>query len=106
MTGKNKRSPARNAAKSIRSRTIFPSCSSTTSRRNMADVLNDNRLNRLIEEAIMEDLGMGDVTTEAIVPDDATGEGEIRVKERGIVARLSVATLVFHCVGPETSLKI
>jgi nicotinate-nucleotide pyrophosphorylase (carboxylating) len=53
----------------------------------------------LIEAALREDLGDdGDVTTDAIVPDDLTGEGTFIVKEGGVVAGLPVAGRVFYKV--------
>ena len=68
-------------------------------------ILSDSKIGRLIEEAILEDLGMGDITTEAIVPGEALGRAEIIVKEPGVIAGLEVAALVFQFVDPEVSLK-
>ena len=62
----------------------------------MVDVVNDNRMTRGIEFALMEDSGLGDLTSEAIVDDDAIGEGEIVCKGRGIVAGLGAVELVFR----------
>lgn len=58
----------------------------------------DGKVVRLIEEALLEDIGMGDVTTDLIVPKNLTGKGEIIVKESGVLAGLSVASLVFENV--------
>ncbi len=66
---------------------------------------NDNRLSRLVEEAILEDLATGDVTTEAIVPPDLPGRAEIMIKSPGIVAGLSVAEMVFQCVDFQVSFE-
>lgn len=60
------------------------------------DAWSDSRITRLIEEALLEDLGMGDITTEAIIPPDATGHAHLLAKEPGIVAGIEVAGLVFH----------
>ena len=59
-------------------------------------VLNDSRVGRLIELALLEDIGMGDITSEAIVSDDQLGQAEFLCKEDGIVAGLEVAALVFE----------
>lgn len=59
-------------------------------------VLNDSRVGRLIELALLEDIGMGDVTSEAIVSDSQLGQAEFLCKEDGIVAGLEVAALVFE----------
>lgn len=60
-----------------------------------SDVLNDNRIGRLVELALMEDIGLGDITTDAIVPARQLAKGEFLCKEAGIVAGLEVAALVF-----------
>jgi len=72
----------------------------------ISDAVGDSRVSRLIEEAILEDLGMGDITTDGIVPADLPGRGEIRVKEPGVVAGLAVVEMVFHFVDPEIVMKI
>ncbi len=59
-------------------------------------VLNDSRIGRLIELALLEDIGTGDITSDAIVSDDELGQAEFLCKEDGIVAGLDVAALVFE----------
>jgi len=51
---------------------------------------------RLVDEALSEDLGDGDITTDAIVPPDAAAEGEIISRGRGTIAGLPVAALCFR----------
>jgi nicotinate-nucleotide pyrophosphorylase (carboxylating) len=63
-------------------------------------VHSESRIERLIEEAIMEDLGIGDITTDAIVPADEHGRGEIRAKEPGVIAGVGIASQVFLLVDP------
>ncbi|MGQ9734650.1 MAG: carboxylating nicotinate-nucleotide diphosphorylase [Candidatus Bipolaricaulia bacterium] len=55
----------------------------------------------LIERALAEDLGPGDVTTEAIIPEGALGEGVILAKAGGVLSGLPVAGEVFRRVDPE-----
>ena len=55
----------------------------------------------LIEQALAEDLGPGDVTTEAVVPEGVRGEGVILAKAEGILAGLPIAGEVFRRVDPE-----
>lgn len=62
----------------------------------LSNLLNDSRVSRLIELALMEDIGMGDVTSDAILSDDQLGEAEFFCKEDGVVAGLDVAALVFQ----------
>jgi nicotinate-nucleotide pyrophosphorylase (carboxylating) len=61
----------------------------------------ENAVTHIIERALLEDIGMGDVTTEATVSPDIVGEGNVLVKEPGIIAGLGVARLVFRIVDPE-----
>src|SRR5690349_16072720 len=61
----------------------------------------EGRLSRIVEEAIREDVGMGDITTSSIVDDALSGSAEFLVKEAGVVAGLSVAALVFRFVDEE-----
>src|SRR6266516_2325141 len=47
-------------------------------------------------QALAEDIGSGDITTETIVPAGATLRGQIVAKQDGVVAGLDVAQQVFH----------
>lgn len=58
----------------------------------------------LIRLALREDIGSGDVTTEATIPSGARGRGEIIAKARGIVCGLPVAAAAFRAVDEEISL--
>ncbi len=59
-------------------------------------IVHDSRIGRLIELALLEDVGMGDVTTEAIVPEEGLGGAVFLCKEDGIVAGLEITALVFE----------
>lgn len=63
-------------------------------------MINDNILTRKIEEALQEDIGLGDITTEAIVPPHIFGKAVIIAKEEGIIAGVEVASIVFKLVDP------
>lgn len=54
----------------------------------------------IVRAALAEDLGTGDVTTEATVPPDQRGRGEFLVKADGILAGLEVAFEVFRQIEP------
>ena len=58
-------------------------------------------LERIAFAALAEDLGDGDVTTEATVDANATGSADLVVKEPGVVCGLAVAEAVFRAVDPE-----
>ena len=53
----------------------------------------------LVARALLEDLGSGDVTAEAVVPEDASGRATITQKEPGVVFGLDVAAEVFRQTG-------
>ena len=57
-------------------------------------------MQELIDRALAEDLGAGDVTTDALVPPDARARARIVQKAPGVVAGLAVAEAVFHRVDP------
>jgi len=58
-------------------------------------------LERAVLAALAEDLGAGDVTTEATVPEHAVGTGELLLKESGVVCGLRVAESTFRALDPE-----
>jgi nicotinate-nucleotide pyrophosphorylase (carboxylating) len=53
----------------------------------------------LVARALLEDLGPGDVTAEAVVPEEAQGRATITQKEPGVVFGLDVAAEVFRQTG-------
>lgn len=53
----------------------------------------------LVARALAEDVGSGDVTSEATVPQDAGATGRIYLKEPGLVYGLEVAREVFRQAG-------
>ena len=59
-------------------------------------MLNLRSLDALIELAFEEDIGIGDITTEATVPPTQKGIGTLLAKSEGIVAGLPVAERVFE----------
>src|SRR3954463_13384877 len=54
----------------------------------------------LIDRALAEDVGTGDVTTTTLVPEDATGRATLTQKAAGVIAGLEVAEAVFTRVDP------
>src|SRR4051812_36047041 len=53
----------------------------------------------LVARALLEDLGAGDVTAEAVVSEDATGRATITQKAPGVLFGLDVAAEVFRQAG-------
>ena len=63
-------------------------------------------IREMVERALVEDLGHGDVTTDALIPLDARGLASVVVKADGVVAGLEVALEVFRQVDPSTRSRI
>ena len=58
-------------------------------------------LDALIARALAEDVGHGDVTTEATIPAGTAATARFLLKEDGVVAGLAVAERVFAAVDPD-----
>jgi len=56
----------------------------------------DRELRLLVDAALREDIGIGDVTTMACVPESARGTGRIRSRGSGVVSGTDAAALVFR----------
>src|SRR5580692_9434184 len=55
----------------------------------------------IVRAALLEDLGRaGDITTDAIVPEDARVEAVVAARQPGVVAGLDAALLAFELVDP------
>ena len=59
----------------------------------------DSYTRELVARALLEDVGAGDVTGEAVVPEDALGRATIAQKEPGVVFGLDVAAEVYRQAG-------
>ena len=60
----------------------------------------EEQIAAIIDLAIAEDLGYGDVTSEILIPPELEGRAIIIARETGIVAGVEVAGRVFHRVDP------
>jgi len=67
---------------------------------------NTQEVEQLIDRALAEDLGWGDVTTEVLVFPDQQGKASIIAKANGILAGTEVAKQVFLKVDPELKVGI
>jgi nicotinate-nucleotide pyrophosphorylase (carboxylating) len=61
----------------------------------METIADDGRIVRVVEAALLEDIGMGDITGNATIADSQQGEAVFLCKGDGVVAGLEVAALVF-----------
>jgi len=60
-----------------------------------------------VRAALLEDLGRaGDVTTNAIVPADATATMALAARQPGVIAGLDVAALAFQLIDPRTEIAV
>ncbi|MDI6631256.1 MAG: carboxylating nicotinate-nucleotide diphosphorylase [Bacillota bacterium] len=62
-------------------------------------------LDELVDRALREDLGTGDLTTLGIVPEGVFARGVFLAKEEGVVAGLPVAARVFRRLDPESEFR-
>jgi nicotinate-nucleotide pyrophosphorylase (carboxylating) len=63
--------------------------------------LDASAVERLVRSTLAEDVGLGDVTTEATVDAAATCEARLLLKEPGVVCGLPVAEAVFRALDPD-----
>jgi len=62
-------------------------------------------IERIIRTALIEDIGLGDVTTEVTVPIDASVRAELVAKEDFTLAGLDVAAEVFRLLDPDVKFE-
>ena len=60
----------------------------------------DDKIRHLIELTLAEDIGKGDLTSEATIDHDLLVKGTIVAKEEGIIAGLEIARMVFQKLDP------
>lgn len=58
-------------------------------------------IEKIVEQALLEDIGTGDITTESIVHSNLKAKGIIKTSEDGIVAGLNIVNLVFKKLDSE-----
>ena len=61
------------------------------------------KIDSIVVNALKEDIGSGDITTDAIFPSDATCEARIISKEEGVIAGISIAKRVFQKLDQSVS---
>jgi nicotinate-nucleotide pyrophosphorylase (carboxylating) len=66
----------------------------------LSDFITDAALRRLVEHALDEDLGRGDVTSDLLVPADADARAIVRSRAEGVIAGLEAMALVFEVADP------
>jgi nicotinate-nucleotide pyrophosphorylase (carboxylating) len=66
----------------------------------------EDYLKRIIRNALNEDIQIGDITTQAIIPGSVIGVGKFLIKADGIIAGLNIAQEVFKQVDHKIEFKI
>jgi len=69
-------------------------------------MLTETQIEEIADRALVEDLGGGDITTEALIPIDQQGIASIMAKEEGILAGIDIAKKVFQRVDPALKVAI
>jgi len=59
------------------------------------------QIDKIIEQALLEDIGTGDITTESVIPLNLKAKGIIKTSDEGVVAGLDIACLVFKKLDSE-----
>jgi nicotinate-nucleotide pyrophosphorylase (carboxylating) len=67
--------------------------------------LYENQLNTLIDLALEEDIGGGDITSETLIPSDLQAKTTLLAKADGVLAGVDLAKLVFIKVDPDLKFK-
>jgi nicotinate-nucleotide pyrophosphorylase (carboxylating) len=65
-----------------------------------------NELNLIIQNGIREDIGPGDYSSLACIPDMAEGRAKLLVKDTGIIAGVAFAQMIFENVDPTLQVEV
>lgn len=65
----------------------------------------DKEITGIIVNAIREDVGDGDHSSLACIPDSALGKAKLLVKDQGVIAGVEFAKLVFEYVDPNLQIE-
>lgn len=68
--------------------------------------LDKNILEPFIRQALAEDVGEGDHTSLATIPEGQKGKAKLLVKDTGILAGISVALEIFNTVDPNLEIEV
>lgn len=65
-----------------------------------------DELNLIIQNGIREDIGPGDYSSLACIPDTAQGRAKLLVKDNGIIAGVAFAQMIFENVDPTLEVEV
>lgn len=69
-------------------------------------MLNVREIDRVVTTALAEDIGRGDITSQAIIPLDATGAYACTAREAMVACGLEVAVAAFRKLDPELKITV
>ena len=69
-------------------------------------MLTNKHIDTIIDAALEEDTGQGDITSQALLPTDLVGKAFITVKEDGILAGIDIARQAFQKIDPTLDMEI
>lgn len=70
-----------------------------------SNYLSDSRIGRIIENALFEDIGFGDITSESLIGEEQLGNAEFIAKESGIVSGMDVVKVLYAIVDGQISFE-
>lgn len=68
--------------------------------------LTEEQLDGIIDRALAEDTGSGDITSEILIPHDLHGQAIFLIKARGVLAGIDVARRVFLRIDPSLQVEL
>ncbi|MEM6726340.1 MAG: carboxylating nicotinate-nucleotide diphosphorylase [Bacteroidota bacterium] len=66
----------------------------------------EDRINQFIEAAILEDIGEGDHTTLATIPESATHRAQLLIKDFGVIAGVELAEYILKRFDPNSTFEV
>ena len=70
------------------------------------DILVSPQIERLIRDALDEDIGAGDLATMATISAQCHGKGLFRAKKDGVVAGLVLLDRIFYFIDPTVNVRL
>ncbi|QEC53283.1 nicotinate-nucleotide pyrophosphorylase [carboxylating] [Anseongella ginsenosidimutans] len=68
--------------------------------------INEKDIHQFIQRALAEDLGDGDHTSLATIPEDRRGKARLLAKEKGVIAGVELALHIFREVHPGLEVRV
>ena len=72
----------------------------------ISETLFQKELELIISNGIREDIGEGDHSSLACIPDEAQGKAKLLVKDNGVIAGVKFAEMIFNFVDPEMKMEV